>query len=387
MRYPNHFLNLIKTMMLIASLYTQELLSEDNVKLRILAKYTLDEMEIKVADNSRIFSEEKDKTLKKGIYKIKIRNENLEVSNGKMHFHGKQILLRSENPFTISISKIKNINRIYRGELEFYIEDQKILLVLKIRFEEYISSATYSELGILLLADNFATENAKTQLIAAQEIAVRSYVSNEKKRHSDKRYAFCDLTHCMNFKGYTNKLSLHPEKILIGTSPISGYFHSTCGGDLSGPEVFWSSHTISPHYKRGLDGEEPNCKNSPQFSWETNFSNSEIETILKEEHIISLVTELQDRRVKSLEYANQSGEKKSIPIASFFSRAGRLYGWNKIKSNLFVIEKIENGYSFKGRGFGHGIGLCQWGAKHLADKGKSYQEILEFYFPETVIVE
>ena len=111
-------------MMLIASLYTQELLSEDNVKLRILAKYTLDEMEIKVADNSRIFSEEKDKTLKKGIYKIKIRNENLEVSNGKMHFHGKQILLRSENPFTISISKIKNINRIYRGELEFYIEDQ-----------------------------------------------------------------------------------------------------------------------------------------------------------------------------------------------------------------------------------------------------------------------
>lgn len=388
MIYRYNFLNSLKTLIVIGLFYALPLSSQDNIKLRIFAKYPLSEIEIKVADNSRIFSEEKDKTLKKGIYKVKIRNGGFEFLNDKVYLSGKQILLRSENPFTILIyNKEKSMSRTYKGELDFFIEDKKILLILKIPFEEYVSSATYSELGMLLLADRFATEDAKIQLITAQEIAVRSYTLNQKNRHSHSRYAFCDLTHCMNFKGYTNKLSLHPGKILKGTSPISGYFHSTCGGNLSGPEVFWSSHEISTNYKRGLDGEEPNCKNSPQFTWETNFSNSELETILKEENIISLATELQDKRVKSLEYVNRSGEKKSIPIANFFSRAGKLYGWNKIKSNLFAIEKIENGYNFKGRGFGHGIGLCQWGAKHLADTGKSYEEILEFYFPDAVITE
>lgn len=360
--------------------------AEAEVKVRILAKYSLQEIQIKSNDGTRIFSEEKNKILTQGLYIVKNINGKIHLLNDNNILQGKQILFISENTFRIIFSdKDKILSRVYKGKLEIQSINKEILLILKLPLEEYVSSATYSELGILLLADNFTTDNAKNELIAAQEITVRTYILNETKRHLDKKYDFCDLTHCMHFNGYTNKLSLYPKKILTGKSGVSGYFHSTCGGILAGPNVYWSADKNSNHYRKGKDGTEPNCKNSPQLNWESTLSNENLETILKEEGIILISLKLLDGRVKSIEYKNKFEKNISLPISIFLTRTGRLYGWNKIKSNLFSIEKIDEGYKFIGRGFGHGIGLCQWGAKYLADKGKSHNEILEFYFPETKI--
>ena len=59
-------------------------------------------------------------------------------------------------------------------------------------------------------------------------------------------------------------------------------------------------------------------------------------------------------------------------------------GGNRFKSYLVDSLEFENGkYLLKGRGFGHGVGMSQWGAQVMGQKGKSYKEILEFYFPGT----
>jgi len=362
-------------------------LSAEEIKLNILGKYHLREFEIKIEESARIYSNEKDRTLEKGIYKVKIQNEELVFSKDKIFLQGKQILIRSKEQFNIIFSDNESIlKRTYKGELELHYEKDNILFILKIPLEDYVISATYSELGILL-NDKFATDNARRELITTQEIVIRTYILNEKNRHIDPRFHFCDLTHCMSFKNYTNQFTLKPKIIIKGNSPISGYFHSTCGGILTGPEVFWQKHSVSHHYKRGNDGLKPNCKDSPQFTWETNLTNTELEMILNEKSIQSITPIEQDGRVKSLKYINEISSNKEIAISSFLSRTGKLLGWNKIRSNLFEVTKLQNGYNFKGRGFGHGIGLCQWGAKYLADNGKSHEEILQFYFPETVLEE
>jgi stage II sporulation protein D len=60
----------------------------------------------------------------------------------------------------------------------------------------------------------------------------------------------------------------------------------------------------------------------------------------------------------------------------------KLLGYAKVKSTQFSIQKTGENYVISGRGFGHGVGLCQWGAKAWAEHGLNYKMILKHYFPQ-----
>src|SRR4029077_11926022 len=62
---------------------------------------------------------------------------------------------------------------------------------------------------------------------------------------------------------------------------------------------------------------------------------------------------------------------------------GRALGWNLLKSSHFEITRSGSSYIFRGRGFGHGLGLCQEGAHVMAERGANYRQILAKYFPST----
>ena len=65
----------------------------------------------------------------------------------------------------------------------------------------------------------------------------------------------------------------------------------------------------------------------------------------------------------------------------FRMAVGRVAGWQSIKSTAFDIDRTSTGYRFKGRGFGHGVGLCVIGAGRRAATGATADDILKFYFP------
>jgi stage II sporulation protein D len=73
------------------------------------------------------------------------------------------------------------------------------------------------------------------------------------------------------------------------------------------------------------------------------------------------------------------GKTRSVPIAagSFRFAIGRALGWNTLRSDLYEVDHLH----FRGKGQGHGVGLCQDGADAMAGAGKSYREILAFYYP------
>ncbi len=63
----------------------------------------------------------------------------------------------------------------------------------------------------------------------------------------------------------------------------------------------------------------------------------------------------------------------------------RLLGYKELPSTYFSITMDDENIIFEGGGYGHGVGLSQWGALELANEGKSYRDILLFYYPGTVL--
>lgn len=366
----------ILTLISFAKVYSSD------IKIGIFSKYSLSEISVETKEDARIFYAGKDTNLSKGIMTISLSEGNLLFSILGKKIQVEHLLIRTRDSFKVK-ARINNetVVRHYSGYLELFARDRKIQLVLTLPLEDYVSSAAISELGEL----GRNKKDLNNSLLAAQEIVIRTYIHNEKKRHFNDNYQFCDLTHCIHFAGITNNPPLTEDLILKGKNSVNGYFHSTCGGLLTGPEVFWSRHEISENYRKGNDGDIPNCKDSPHFNWETILTSSELEEALEISNLNSIKVILKDGRVKSILHSNFEGKENEISISVFYSKIGKAYGWNKIKSNYFQIKKKGSIYLFEGRGLGHGIGMCQWGAHSLAAKGKSYQEILSFYYPGTEI--
>jgi stage II sporulation protein D len=57
-----------------------------------------------------------------------------------------------------------------------------------------------------------------------------------------------------------------------------------------------------------------------------------------------------------------------------------LIGFNQLRSTKFQVRELNHSYYFQGAGWGHGVGMCQWGAKAMAEDGKKFREILEFFY-------
>jgi stage II sporulation protein D len=131
------------------------------------------------------------------------------------------------------------------------------------------------------------------------------------------------------------------------------------------------------------------CKNSPHFQWESVTGLDDIEERLKE-------SKYKISGIKSIEITerDRSGRVSWLIIKS---KAGRMkitgkdfrhiIGPRLIKSTNFNINIKNSTVYFKGKGWGHGVGMCQWGAFSMAKKRKTIEEILEFYYPGSQIMQ
>jgi len=168
--------------------------------------------------------------------------------------------------------------------------------------------------------------------------------------------------------------------------PVCAYFHSSSGGTLTGPEVFWPRHQKSPHYRRGPDQlhfwESFLSHRSPHENWRVRISNRTMGQICRISSLREIHPRYIDKRVTSLELIPRKGQPRHLSIALFMSRAGKQLGWNIIKSNFFTMAREGDSWVFNGRGLGHGIGLSQWSARELACRGYTAREILSFYYNE-----
>jgi stage II sporulation protein D len=156
------------------------------------------------------------------------------------------------------------------------------------------------------------------------------------------------------------------------------FYHSTCGGHTEDASLFWNIN-IEP--LRGVPCSF--CQDSPHFRWHSVLSQEEVKNaLIKSGYQIENIKDILIlSRDKSNRIANIKiiTEKKDIEISAKDFR--NIIGPNIIRSTNFDVKIIDHDIVFRGLGWGHGVGLCQWGAYFMAKLGYSYKQILEYYYP------
>lgn len=168
---------------------------------------------------------------------------------------------------------------------------------------------------------------------------------------------------------------------------LKAFYHSDCGGKTASPRNVWGQGTDS-----GVVTDDY-CLNNPKAShtsWSLQINETELSRKIKKflkrpelslVKMISLIRPSSNERVSQIEILFRGGEK----ISMLADQLRRALGYDQLKSTLFSISRRHDQFQMVGQGFGHGVGLCQWGSRIMGMQGRTFAEILEHYYPRAQI--
>ncbi len=267
-------------------------------------------------------------------------------------------------------------SRDYDDDLNIYIKDNKFLIVNNVDIENYIAGVVQSEGGT----------KSPIEYYKSQAIICRTYALENLFRHIDEGFHLCDGVHC---QAYFSKCLLSDDilqatydtkgLIIVDTtlSLITATFHSNCGGQTTGSENVW----LQPRsYLKSVD--DKFCTSGRSAKWTKTITVSQWEKYLKKKRI-STDSGIFNLNNYSFSQANRKKYYKynggRIPLKTIRN------DW-KLRSTFFEIKQEGNTLLFIGKGYGHGVGLCQEGAMEMAKQGYTYQQIIQFYYKNIFVV-
>jgi SpoIID/LytB domain protein len=239
------------------------------------------------------------------------------------------------------------------------------------------------------IAQVLAGEGQPKAADAAQQalaITARTFALANRNRHRREGFDLCDTTHCQVVRASTaitrRAAGQTSGRVLLHRGQPAFVFYSAwCGGKSELASQVWPG-AIDYSYEPAL--EDDACEDEPE--WQSEVRADQLEQALRTAGFRG--TRLRNLRIVS---RNTSGRVVTIGVEGFtpptisgneFRMAvGRVAGWQSVKSTAFELDRTSTGYRFKGRGFGHGVGLCVVGAGKRAMKGATAADILKFYFP------
>jgi stage II sporulation protein D len=272
-----------------------------------------------------------------------------------------------DDSFSIRINKPGSLKRSFAGDLLCFNDMGSLLLVNITGVENYIAGVVRAEGG-----GGKHEEYFKTQAIIA-----RTYTYKYFNKHILDKYNLCDYTHCQAFNGLTgDTLIINAVRNTSGlvivapdSSLIISAFHSNCGGETSPSEYAWVEG--QGYLKRVSD---PYCRNSPGSLWERKLSTLFWRDYLRKNGCIDSLSDpsvfnfIQNRRVT--DYVTGSF---TLPLRTIRNDLD-------LRSTLFSVFADADSVTLKGRGYGHGVGLCQEGAMVMASMGFTCRQIIDFYY-------
>ena len=287
-----------------------------------------------------------------------------------------------------AISPVKTLKRIYFGNLKIYRLGNELCIVNLVSPDAYLTGVLAAEIP-----------QAERAALQAQAVVARTFVAKNQSRHAEGGYQFCDLTHCQTYKG-TRGVTARIEQAVADSKneilvyqqqPVEAYYSSTCGGSTADDNGMWANQKDQPYLINRADSNF--CANSPHYRWRAKISADSPTGVALHQiwqrrlgepiNTITISKKGADGRVRELALMGHS--LHLLTGEDFRAVTCRVFGWNTIKSTAFDLRIEKNVYIFTGRGLGHGLGLCQYGAMEMARRGYSYQEILRHYFPGTEI--
>ncbi len=310
--------------------------------------------------------------------------------NGKKRIQGSNWIIKGDE---IALTRIHISGipyRYYRGIIHLNIKkgQDDIQIINKTSLEDYVGSVVGSEM-------NF-TEN---EALKAQAVISRTYALWNISKFGQSDYELTDHTMSQVYKGelitkpyYLDAALATSGEILTWSGKlILAAYSSTCGGVTANNENVWKGSHPLPYLRSVND--HGACHQSPHFNWTFRISKYQLN------QIFSRLSEKKIVGIDSLEYSNHKrvtdfflkvkASSQPYDLASNDVRLAimKQFGQDSMESTLFKMKIEGQMCIFSGHGLGHGIGLCQWGAKGLADAGWTYKDILRFYYTGVNIVD
>jgi stage II sporulation protein D len=268
--------------------------------------------------------------------------------------------------------------------IEIRASEGRLLVTATMPMEEYIAGVLAGE------TPNFKSDEA----LKAMAVAARTYAMHFGSRHAVDGFDFCDSTHCQNLRltDVTSRLrnlanATAGEVLWYDGEPAATYFHANCGGMTEdGRYILGNQEQRAPYLKQHTD---TYCVRTGSNQWRSEVSKQELQRALAAEGVdvpgrLRVVAVLHRTPSGRVEFLTVTGSQSiTVPGLTFRAAVGRNIGWERLKSNWYDVHVEGDNIVFHGRGSGHGVGLCQTGAEVMGDEGRSYREILSFYYPGT----
>ena len=296
----------------------------------------------------------------------------------------------------------------YRGTIVLYPSDKGIAIVNELPLEEYLCAVVPSEMPA----------SYHMEALKAQAICARCYAYNQTRNISYPEYN-AHVDDSVSFQVYNNSkeqersteavMETEGQMLWYGDQVAMTYFYSTSSGESTSVEAWGTKLIDANQYLKGVTISDDNGddyeENLAWYRWTAKVPKDTMEKLVEKN------SEKDIGSLKSVEITKKgsggvvleikiSGTEDFVTVKTE-NKIRKVLGGDgyKIKkqdgktvdsmkllpSAFFNIEKSGDYFIINGGGYGHGIGMSQNGANELAKSGKSYKEILEFFYPGTKV--
>lgn len=271
-------------------------------------------------------------------------------------------------------------DREYQGSLIIMHNEQSVYLINSIDIEEYVCSVLRTE----------SWPGWPLEVNKAFAIASRSYVIGVVLGNPNNKLPY----HVKNTNKHQTYTGAHTNAVLkeaveqtrgifltYDKKPIIAMFDSCCGGvvpaHIHGGADFSKAPYLARQYACTF------CKECKMYKWKAQYPLDQIEKLLKKEYKnikkIKTMKVAKTDKAGLVQQVQVKGQHKPVHVTG-----KKLYSlFSKVRSFCFDVMVNANDVIFTGRGIGHHMGLCQWGAREMVRQGYDYKSILQFYYPNT----
>ncbi|WP_158276201.1 SpoIID/LytB domain-containing protein [Brumimicrobium oceani] len=262
--------------------------------------------------------------------------------------------------------------RKYNDGFIVFSGTKSLTIVNDVSYKHYLGGVVESEGG----------GGKHVEYYKAQAVISRTYAMKYLKRHQKEGFNLCDQVHCQAYHSkliYTDDIRKAVNAVdgvyimdTVSNTLIEGFFHANCGGQSSSSDYVWKEDI--PYLQPFKD---TFCIYTRQATWEKRIPKIEWRKFLVNNYFYPI----EDSLYRSIMYTFEQEDRKAFYISPHLGIPLRDLRYHfKLRSTYFSCTPDGQDVLLKGKGFGHGVGLCQEGAMGMANKGLNYQQILSFYF-------
>ena len=279
---------------------------------------------------------------------------------------------------TIIPDNLNKKKRDLNGDFKIQLINKEWSLINMLDMPSYLTSVVLSEAG-----PNKSKEYYKVQVILS-----RTYALKHLNKHEKESFDLCDRVHCQvstksfNYKHPKILNAVRQTKDLVVVDStfnlIGAFFHANCGGQTAETNQVWNKKI--PYLNSFKD---TFCIKTRQSTWTHKITKFKWNNYFKKYFFLPI----EQSKVKEKIYTFKQPYRKTFFINPKYGIPLRdVRSYFKLKSTFFDCYDDGDHVLLKGRGFGHGVGLCQEGAMEMARNNFTYDEIIRYYFPFTRIV-